>query len=74
MILPSVIFFLVNVDAFVCTLGQMITFDNLRVLHGRTGFGQGLKGERHVQGAYLDWDEARSRIRVLKAKLQKDKN
>lgn len=46
----------------------MVTFDNLRILHGRTGFGDTVKGERHVQGAYLDWDEARSRIRVLKAK------
>ncbi len=50
-------------------VGQMITFDNLRILHGRTSFGDTIKGERHVQGAYLDWDEAHSRIRVLKAKL-----
>lgn len=50
-------------------IGEMITFDNLRVLHGRTAFGENLKGERHVQGAYLDWDEARSRIRVLKTKI-----
>ena len=28
-----------------------------------------MKGERHVQGAYLDWDEARSKIRVLKTKM-----
>ncbi|KAI9555785.1 hypothetical protein GHT06_018301 [Daphnia sinensis] len=49
--------------------GELVTFDNLRILHGRTAFGENLKGERHVQGAYLDWDEARSRIRVLKAKL-----
>lgn len=47
--------------------GEMVTFDNLRVLHGRTAFGENLKGERHVQGAYVDWDEARSKIRVLKA-------
>jgi alpha-ketoglutarate-dependent taurine dioxygenase len=45
----------------------MVTFDNLRILHGRRAFGQHLQGERHVQGAYFDWDEARSRIRVLKA-------
>lgn len=50
--------------------GQMISFNNLRVLHGRTGFGTDLKGERHVQGAYLDWDEIRSRIRVLEASLK----
>ena len=51
----------------------MITFDNIRILHGRTSFGDALKGERYVQGAYLDWDEARSRIRVLKANLFGDK-
>ena len=52
--------------------GEMVTFNNLRVLHGRTAFGRDLKGERLVQGAYLDWDEVRSRIRVLKAKLTTD--
>ena len=54
-------------------LGQLLAFDNLRCLHGRTGFGIDMKGERHVQGAYVDWDEARSRIRVLKAKLTAEK-
>lgn len=50
-------------------LGQLLAFDNLRCLHGRTGFGSDLKGERHIQGAYLDWDEVRSKIRVLKTKM-----
>ncbi len=49
----------------------MVTFNNLRVLHGRTGFNTKVGGERLVQGAYLDWDEIRSKIRVLKAKLNK---
>nr|CAH0103769.1 unnamed protein product [Daphnia galeata] len=53
--------------------GEMVTFDNLRVLHGRTAFGENLKGERHVQGAYVDWDEARSKIRVLKANKSNQK-
>lgn len=51
----------------------MVTFDNLRVLHGRTAFGEKIEGERHVQGAYLDWDEVRSRIRVLRAALSNEK-
>lgn len=38
------------------------------MLHGRTGF----NGDRHVQGAYVDWDEARSKIRVLKAQLSRN--
>jgi len=49
----------------------MITFNNLRILHGRTAFGDEQGGERHVEGAYLDWDEVRSRIRVLKNRLAK---
>jgi len=32
-----------------------------------------MKGERHVQGAYLDWDEARSKIRVLKTQFAAEK-
>ncbi|XP_054261773.1 gamma-butyrobetaine dioxygenase-like [Macrosteles quadrilineatus] len=42
--------------------GDILTFNNLRVLHGRSDY----KGERHLEGAYLDWDLVYSRIRVLK--------
>jgi len=44
--------------------GQLVVFDNQRVLHGRTGFGE---GRRHLQGCYADKDSLRSRIRVLEA-------
>lgn len=44
--------------------GQMIAFDNLRVLHGRDAFDPNT-GHRHLQGAYLDRDLVRSRLRVL---------
>ncbi|CAL4118670.1 unnamed protein product, partial [Meganyctiphanes norvegica] len=47
--------------------GSILTFDNLRIVHGRTGYENGL-GERHVQGCYVDWDEVRSMRRVLEAK------
>jgi gamma-butyrobetaine dioxygenase len=44
--------------------GEMIAFDNLRILHGREAFDPG-SGRRHLQGAYLDRDLIRSRQRVL---------
>ncbi|MDX1608543.1 MAG: TauD/TfdA family dioxygenase [Halofilum sp. (in: g-proteobacteria)] len=44
--------------------GQMIAFDNLRVLHGREAFDPNT-GFRRLQGAYLDRDPIRSRLRVL---------
>lgn len=48
--------------------GTILTLDNLRIVHGRTGYMSGL-GERHVEGCYVDWDEVRSRRRVLETKL-----
>jgi gamma-butyrobetaine dioxygenase len=44
--------------------GQMLTFDNRRVLHGRTAFDPN-SGPRHLQGTYLDRDLVLSRLRVL---------
>ncbi len=44
--------------------GEMIAFDNLRVLHGRDTFDPNT-GHRHLQGTYLDRDLIRSRQRVL---------
>jgi len=44
--------------------GDLFIVDNLRVLHGRTGFGAAA-GERHLQGAYADRDALRSTLAVL---------
>lgn len=44
--------------------GQMIAFDNRRVLHGRRAFDPST-GARHLQGTYLDRDMLESRLRVL---------
>jgi len=44
--------------------GQMVVFDNLRVLHGRTAF-DAASGDRHLRGYYIEQDEIDSRIRVL---------
>ena len=44
--------------------GQLMVFDNQRVLHGRTAYNQ---GRRHLQGCYADKDSLRSRIAKLEA-------
>ncbi len=44
--------------------GEMIVFDNRRVLHGRTAFDP-QTGHRHLRGCYVDRGELDSRIRVL---------
>jgi gamma-butyrobetaine dioxygenase len=43
--------------------GDVIVFDNLRVLHGRLGFSSG--GERRLQGCYADRDLLLSTLAVL---------
>ncbi|PWG62132.1 TauD/TfdA family dioxygenase [Spiribacter halobius] len=44
--------------------GQLMAFDNLRVLHGREAFDPN-SGPRHLRGTYLDRDLVQSRLRVL---------
>ena len=44
--------------------GDLFIVDNLRVLHGRTGYSE--SGERHLQGCYADRDGLRSRLAVLR--------
>ncbi|MGM0536373.1 MAG: TauD/TfdA family dioxygenase [Pseudomonadota bacterium] len=44
--------------------GEMVAFDNRRVLHGRRAFDPNT-GRRHLQGTYLDLDMCESRLRVL---------
>jgi gamma-butyrobetaine dioxygenase len=44
--------------------GDLILFDNRRVLHGRSGYDP-RAGARHLQGCYADVDSLRSRIAVL---------
>ncbi len=42
--------------------GDMVGFDNRRILHGRDAFASG--GKRHLRGMYIDQDEVRSFVRV----------
>ena len=44
--------------------GELLVFDNRRVLHGRAAFDLST-GRRHLQGCYVDRDQLLSRIRVL---------
>jgi gamma-butyrobetaine dioxygenase len=44
--------------------GELVLFDNRRVLHGRTAFGA-TRGERHLQGCYAEVDGLRSRLALL---------
>ncbi|KAK8388022.1 hypothetical protein O3P69_020126 [Scylla paramamosain] len=48
--------------------GDMIVFDNLRVMHGRQGY-RAEEGERWLQGGYLEWDSVRSLRRVLRKEM-----
>jgi len=50
--------------------GQMMMFDNNRVLHGRTSFDPS-EGHRQLQGCYIDRDGPRSRYRVLHQRFGK---
>lgn len=48
--------------------GQLMMFDNNRVLHGRTSFDPS-EGHRQLQGCYIDRDGPRSLYRVLGHRL-----
>ncbi|MEM7023906.1 MAG: TauD/TfdA family dioxygenase [Pseudomonadota bacterium] len=55
-------------DSFRCrypfSAGNLVAFDNRRILHGRDPF-DARQGWRRLQGCYLDHDELYSRLRIL---------
>lgn len=51
-------------------LGDVITFDNWRLLHGRSSYEAGTEISRHLEGAYADWDVVMSRLRILRKSIQ----
>ncbi|KAM8939166.1 gamma-butyrobetaine dioxygenase [Pelodytes ibericus] len=59
-----------NTFSFKMKPGQVITFDNWRILHGRRSYQSGGDVSRHLEGCYLDWDVVMSRMRSLKKNLQ----
>jgi gamma-butyrobetaine dioxygenase len=50
--------------AFKLERGEMVVFDNRRILHGRDAFDPST-GFRHLHGCYVDRGEFNSRLRVL---------
>jgi gamma-butyrobetaine dioxygenase len=49
---------------FLLNDGDLVIFDNQRLMHGRTSF-DAAEGLRHLQGCYIDIDGPRSLYRVL---------
>lgn len=54
---------------FLLKAGDLVMFDNCRLLHGRTGFDPA-EGLRHLQGCYIDIDGPRSLWRVLRRRVR----
>ena len=50
--------------------GDVLTFNNLRMLHGRTGYDDTENNVRHIVGGFVDWDIIYSKLRVLKKALK----
>ncbi|XP_062951970.1 gamma-butyrobetaine dioxygenase [Cynocephalus volans] len=50
--------------------GDVITFDNWRLLHGRRSYEAGTEISRHLEGAYADWDVVMSRLRILRQSVE----
>ena len=50
---------------FRLTKGDMLCFDNRRVLHGRTSYNPH-SGNRHLQGYYIEREEVNSKLNYLK--------
>lgn len=53
---------------FPLSAGELMMFNNSRVLHGRTAYDPN-EGRRHLQGCYIDLDGPRSLYRTLGRKL-----
>ncbi|MFT5225144.1 MAG: gamma-butyrobetaine dioxygenase [Polaribacter sp.] len=51
--------------------GDMVVFDNRRVMHGRDAFDSS-SGMRHLRGCYVDRTEFQSRLRVLGERFDTD--
>ena len=49
--------------------GDLVAFDNRRVLHGRDAFDPG-GGSRYLRGCYIDQDDVYSRLRVLSREME----
>lgn len=50
--------------------GDILTFSNTRLLHGRTKYTDTEANVRHLVGVFVDWDEVFSRLRVLENNMR----
>ncbi|XP_060695075.1 gamma-butyrobetaine dioxygenase [Hemiscyllium ocellatum] len=62
-----------NLITFKMEAGDVLTFDNWRILHGRQNYISTVGSSRHLEGAYASWDEAMSRLRCLEQALYGNK-
>ncbi|KAJ8333960.1 hypothetical protein SKAU_G00412790 [Synaphobranchus kaupii] len=61
-----------NVVTYKMEPGDVVTFDNWRLLHGRKSYVSHPENLRHLEGAYLDWDEVMSRLRGLRKAIHRE--
>ncbi|XP_029354728.1 gamma-butyrobetaine dioxygenase [Echeneis naucrates] len=61
-----------NVVTYRMEPGDLVTFDNWRLLHGRRSYVSRPDRLRHLEGAYLDWDEVMSRLRILRTSVHEN--
>ncbi|XP_054893073.1 gamma-butyrobetaine dioxygenase isoform X2 [Poeciliopsis prolifica] len=61
-----------NVVTYTMKPGDIVTFDNWRLLHGRKSYISRPDRLRHLEGAYLDWDEVMSRLRIVRRNVHGD--
>lgn len=61
-----------NVVTYSMQPGDLVTFDNWRLLHGRRSYVSRPDRLRHLEGAYLDWDEVMSRLRILRSSVSEN--
>lgn len=50
--------------------GNVLAFDNKRLIHGRLAYEDSPNNQRLLVGCYLDWDEIYSKLRVLQGELR----
>ena len=53
--------------------GEIACFDNQRLVHGRSAYKLAEVGRsRHMESGYIDWDQACSRMRVIRERQGED--
>jgi hypothetical protein len=55
-------------------VGDVVLYANTRLLHGRTTFKSFSGRARKLEGCYFDWDIVRSKVRVLRDRLNLPEN